>query len=168
MTRIALTKGQIERWKREGAQGASMRKYIFAHEWETLCDLALKGLSLEDPEANETARPEALRITEEQLWAMVRSYHGFKDDAAMVDTLGYSMELYVEKMRQAFEAAQQTNTGTPVGGEGRAAFEGSNPSPVAISARSPLARKCRHGYREENCGLCHPELEPKETPQSGA
>lgn len=33
---------------------------------------------------------------------------------------------------------------------------------------SPLARKCRHGYREENCGLCHPELEPKETPQSGA
>lgn len=40
--------------------------------------------------------------------------------------------------------------------------------PTAPSAPSPLARKCRHGYREENCGLCHPELEPKETPQSGA
>lgn len=38
----------------------------------------------------------------------------------------------------------------------------------AQSVPSPLARKCRHGYREENCGLCHPELEPKETPQSGA
>lgn len=37
-----------------------------------------------------------------------------------------------------------------------------------ITLPSPLARKCRHGYREENCGLCRPELEPKETPQSGA
>lgn len=58
--KVELTKAAIEGWKRDGAQGVEMRKYIFAHEWETLCDLALKGL--------ESARPEALPIpTSERL-----------------------------------------------------------------------------------------------------
>lgn len=46
-----LTQAVIEGWRRDGVQGVDMRRYIFAHEWEQLCDLALKGLAAPEAEA---------------------------------------------------------------------------------------------------------------------
>lgn len=43
--------------------------------------------------------------TEEQLWALVRVYHGYATDSEMVECIGYGLELHVEKMRQAYCAA---------------------------------------------------------------
>lgn len=45
-----------------------------------------------------------LELSEDQLWTMVRVYHGFKTEAAMVEVVGYSMELHVAKMKEAVNA----------------------------------------------------------------
>ena len=42
--------------------------------------------------------------TDDQLWKMVRLYHGWKTDDEMVEVVGYGLELYIEKMRQALVA----------------------------------------------------------------
>lgn len=43
-------------------------------------------------------------MTDEQLWTMVRVYHGFDTDEQMVESIGYGMELCVVKMREAVAA----------------------------------------------------------------
>lgn len=51
------------------------------------------------------ASPEGATFTDDQLWNMVRVYHGWKTDDEMIESVGYSMELYVAKMREAVKAA---------------------------------------------------------------
>lgn len=55
-----------------------------------------------------------LELSEDQLWTMVRVYHGFKTEAAMVEVVGYSMELHVAKMKEAVNALSLS----PATGEG--------------------------------------------------
>ena len=43
-------------------------------------------------------------MTDDQLWTMVRVYHGFDTEEQMVESLGYGMELCVVKMREAVTA----------------------------------------------------------------
>jgi hypothetical protein len=50
-------------------------------------------------------------LSDEQLWTMVRVYHGYKTDAEMVEHLGYDLELCVAKMKQAIAASRATSKG---------------------------------------------------------
>lgn len=50
------------------------------------------------------ARPEARtqELSDERLTKMVRIYHDWATDREMVEAFGYSLELYVERMRRAW------------------------------------------------------------------
>lgn len=56
-----------------------------------------------DPNELVTARPEAQaqEPNDEQLWRLVRAYHGWETDDEMVEAVGYNTELYIERMRRA-------------------------------------------------------------------
>lgn len=71
-----LTKAAIEGWKRDGAQGVEMRRYIFAHEWETLCDLALRGLDQPEADAPTTYKesPEVAAKSARNEWDNLRDF----------------------------------------------------------------------------------------------
>jgi hypothetical protein len=44
-------------------------------------------------------------ITDDQIWTLVRVYHGFPSEEAMVEHFQYDLELYMNKMRRAASAA---------------------------------------------------------------
>lgn len=72
-------------------------------------EVATKQVAFEGAPIGSTTRtftlpvePEGMTLTDDQLWQLVRVYHGFSTDEEMVEALDYSLELYVAKMRLAF------------------------------------------------------------------
>jgi hypothetical protein len=52
---------------------------------------------------------------EEEVWAMVRAFHGGKDDAELVQRFGYGLELEIAAMKAAREALLELRSAGPSG-----------------------------------------------------